>query len=391
MQFLTISPSDTLQSLTQIAGSQNIDLILAENSLKREPQIGRQWQQKCENLLATQPNNISAARKQLLLNLVTDSQEVFEKCCLLDEDGWKIFSAFQAFEDAIKIPQTVQLPLSIKIIGAARNEITEITTGDGLYRLARRSNSSSNNVSQAIQYASNQLSSVNSVNKSTKNVSAQADPVSPNIYRQVNRDLATTGEIRAENLEAVNTSKASNMDQETSIKTKSTRYSFNLPWGKIYLFSTLMKKGVEIPAYPEQVDTSRSATYTAMPDIIYQYEPWVMYENSGPREQQISFHLHRDMWSGDHRDGRANDLIRFCEANLYPQVNGSLVNSSTVRLYVDGYLFINGVMTRVEVNWKGPIGLDNWYLEFDLNLSIQEVSTFPLTLDSVQDLGIIGV
>ena len=96
------------------------------------------------------------------------------------------------------------------------------------------------------------------------------------------------------------------------------------------------------------------------------------------------------MWSGDHRDGKANELIRFCEACCYPEYNGSAVNTSTVTLIIAGKPLIRGVMTDVSTTWSGPIGLDGYYLECELRISITEVSDKPLNYSYVKSREIIG-
>ena len=63
----------------------------------------------------------------------------------------------------------------------------------------------------------------------------------------------------------------------------------------------------------------------------------------------------------------------------------------TVKLYIAGQLFVSGVLTKTRVNWSGPIGQDNFYLEFKLSLTIQEVSETPLNIDKVSKFGLIGV
>lgn len=386
MQFLLITKSDTLQTISRTIGSQNIDALLAENGLRREPKIGKQWNKKCDDLLATQPNNISAARKSTLLNAVTDSQEVFEKCCLLDEDGWKIFSAFQAFRDALRIPESIRLPYSSKVIGATASQVTVSRIGD----VARKKSSKSTGTTTQETGPTGSLTRKKATTATTK---SQTDPISSATYRAVMRDLKQSGQIKAEVFNKVNTSFPVSLDNSrgTAIQDKVPQYSFPCPWGKIQMYSTLLDKVVDFPVYPEQVDTTRSANYVSMPETIYQYEPWIMYESSGPREQNLTFHMHRDLWSGNHLDGKANELIRFCEANTFPRITGSTVNSSIVKFYIDGALFISGVLTRTDVHWEGPIGLDNWYLDFELTLTIQEISTFQLNIDTMQQVGLIGV
>lgn len=390
MQFLIISKDDTLISLTRVVGSQNVDILLAENGIQRTPRVGKVWNEMCDNLLATQPTNVSSERKSLLLNLVTDSQEVFERVCLLDEDGWKIFSAFQAFRDALKIPQILSLPYSARVIGSSRVEYVK-KIGNATSAYGSRKSTSSRGTSNTIG-TSRSVGSQPAQRAPGTISTSDSDPVSSATYRSVVQSLKEFGEIKQEIFNSVNTQYPSKVDplKSETIRDIAPSYSFPLPWGKIQICSSLSDVVMDIPAYPEQVDTSRAASYTAMPNIIYQYEPWIMYENSGPREQSLVFHLHRDLWSGNHLDGRANELIRFCEANTFPEFNGSTVNAPIVKIYIDGSCFITGVMTRTDVSWKGPIGLDNWFLEFELTLTMQEVSDTALDFHTVRQMSLIG-
>ena len=100
--------------------------------------------------------------------------------------------------------------------------------------------------------------------------------------------------------------------------------------------------------------------------------------------------MHRDMWSGDHRDGKCNDLIRFCQANCYPDYNGAAVNTSIVSLYVAGQCLIRGILTEVKTTWSGPIGLDGFYLAVSMSLTFTEVSDIPLNYSTVRRKGLIG-
>lgn len=355
MQYLMISETDTMQSLSRIVGSQNMDDLLSENGLRRTPKIGKQYYDNCRQVIANTPQDVTPERKAALLNGLTNSQEVFEKACLQDEDEWKVFSTYHSFVDALKVPETMVLPYSYKVIGSSSNADSEVIIGSG---------------------------SANSV----------ADPVSSGTYRTVINQLTTTGTIDPGVFNKVNTARSSSVQvvNQTSNGAKIPQYAYNLPWGKIQIYSSLFDEVVDIPAYPEDFDTGRKAQYTSMPDIIYQYEPWIVYQDSGPREQSLDFHLHRDMWTGNHLDGNANNLIRFCEANTFPKINGSAVNSGTVKIFIDGYTFISGVLTDSRTHWSGPIGLDNWPLEFTLSLSIQEVAPVALTCDVVRNLPLIG-
>jgi hypothetical protein len=96
------------------------------------------------------------------------------------------------------------------------------------------------------------------------------------------------------------------------------------------------------------------------------------------------------MWTGNHLDGKANDLIRFCEANCYARYSGSAVYAPTVRMYINGATHIAGIMTQCDVHWSGPIGRDGWYLDCELTLSITEIADQPLSYDTVMTMGLIG-
>lgn len=380
MQYLTIKRDDTLQNIAKIVGRLNADLVLSENSLERSPRIGQQYYNRCAEYLATNPEDVTPSRKSALLNNLTDNEEVFEKACLMDEEGWKIFSAFQSFPDAIKIPESIQLPYSTRVIGTNLGDNLDNTIGSGV--------TGSSSSSGGVPYST-------------------SDAVSSTAYKKVMDSLKETGTIPPEIFNTVNVSRPISLTSDKNgFKSGRTtfgrasatsrqqarvpQYAYNLPWGKIQLYSSVLDQTIDIPVYPEELDTERQANYTDMPDIIYQYEPWVVYQSSGPREQTVDFHLHRDLWSGNHLDGEANRLIRFCEANTFPRYSGSAVLAPLVRLYISGSTFISGVLTRTRTHWSGPLGLDNWYLEFTLSLTIREVSDVALNIDSVSNFGLIG-
>ena len=166
---------------------------------------------------------------------------------------------------------------------------------------------------------------------------------------------------------------------------------FNIPWGEVTLYDSISGESIDFPVYPEEPGDGRKANYTTMPDTLYQYEPFYVYQSSGPRNSQYSFTFHRDMWTGDHNDGMANKLIRFCQSCLYPQYKGSAVNTATVTLYVHGEVLIKGIMTSVQTSWTGPILDDGWYAVCKLDIEISETCDTPLSFDSVREMkSIIG-
>lgn len=333
MQYLLLDGNETLVSMSNTFGQSTVSAILAENSLTRTPNVAAEWEKKCQAILDSSPNEVSAHQKMNLLNRLTNDETVFEKACLMDEDEWKIFAATMSFPDALLIPEDISLPQSSKVIGTS-----ELDSSGG-------------------------------------------DSVSSVTYRAVMNSLNDEGYIDPSIFNSVNTGPDASISGQ-SIESTTDSWPFKIPWGKIQMYSTVLKESIDFPVYPDQIEKSRQASYASMPDIIYQYEPWITFQNSGPREQSLDFHMHRDMWSGNHLDGRANKLIRFCEANTFADYNGSAVITPLVRFYIDGSLFISGVLKNVNTTWTGPIGQDNWYLEFTLSLVIQEISESALNCNS---------
>lgn len=331
MQFLSIPAKCTLSQLANIVGSRNISPILALNGLTRVPNIGISLAQKLSSIVSDvtilSPN---WQRKISLLNGLTDNSDIFETAAMMDEAAWKIFSSCGILDNRLQIPEDIKLPMS------------ENTLGNGV-------------------------------------------PVGKSIYNKTIESLKTTQDVDPIIFNEYSASK--NVKLLPYIQDTGTTFQyFKLPWGQISLYSSLAKTSIDFPVYPKGFETSRTANYQTMPDILYQYEPWQVYQSSGPREIQVRFEdIHRDMWTGDHRDGKARELIKFCEANCFPEYQGSNVNTALVTLYIAGQNQITGVLKSVNVSWKedSPIGLDGYFLAFSLTLSIVEVSKDPLNFSSV--------
>ena len=334
MQYLSINNDTTLRDLSDRVGDRNVETFLAINGLTRSPNIGEQFSNKTQTILSSNMA-VDWQRKSTILNKFSGDSDIFEEAALLDNNAWKVLDALETFPNRLKVPETITLPSSTDIIG----------NGQGVD-------------SRVYWNAMNLLAT---------------DPhiIDPGIFNQYStiQNTKITGSV----------SPSSN---NTTL--------FNLPWGDISLYSTLAGESVDIPVYPEELEDNVSANYTTMPDLLYQYEPWYMYQSSGPRSNSYEFHMHRDMWTGDHRDGKANELIRFCQAACYPEYNGSAVYSDTVTLYVKGSALITGILTNVGVEWSGPIGLDGWYLEFKLTLDITEISENALSNSVMRAKSIIG-
>lgn len=335
MQFLKIKESTSLSELSDAVGSRNVDGILNFNSLTRSPNIGRQFNDLTDSKML-ENKNVSFQTKSTILNSLTSDADVFETAALLSENGWKVLQSLGTMPGMLRIPEIITLPDSINIVGG---------TGEPISR---------NIYDKAMNYLNNK-----------QNI----DPVIFNEYSS------------EKNSQIVNTTSVSNPIQW-----------FKLPWGQISLFSSLSSKSIDFPVYPNGFDDSVHANYDTMPDLLYQYEPWQIYKGSGPRTNTYEFKIHRDMWSGDHRDGKCNELIRFCQANCYPRFQGASVQTATVTLYIAGEKHITGILTDVKIVWdeESPIGLDGFYLYLTLSLTITEVSDEALTYETVQQKGLIG-
>lgn len=337
MQFLRITKETTLSDLADVVGDRNVSSVLSLNGLTRTKYVGRQFAEKCKNIIE-QSDDISWERQMAILNKFTDDAEIYEEAALQNQSGWKVMSAIGTFQNALQMPDEVILPKSIDIIGGSDEVVPR-----SVYERSM----------QALQNSPHYIDS----------------SIFDNFYGQ---------------------GKAISKGTFTPQAINNVFELFQIPWGKISLYDSISDASIDFPVYPETLSDSRKAAYTTMQDILYSYEPWQIYTSSGPRTQSYLFHFHRQMWTGDERDGKANELIRFCEACLYPEFRGSAVNTSTVRLYVEGRVLIAGILTDVVVTWDGPIGLDGWYLECTLEITITEVSDQPLSHDVVKNLDLIG-
>lgn len=335
MQFVKTKLSTTLNQLREMVGTENLESVLTINSLKRSPNIGQQVA-KTGEAIANSASDVSLDFKKTALDRATQDSDVFESLALMGESGWKIYKAVNSLPNTLRIPETISLPLSQDIIGNS----TRIT--DDIYM------------------------------KSMEGLSNPPHTIDPSIFN------------------TYDTKKRTQIVQGTARDYSNLFQFFKIPWGNMSIYSSIADDMKDFPVYPDEVSDGAKASYTQMPEIIYQYEPWLLYTSSGPRANTYSFVFHRDMWTGDHRDGKANELVRFCMANCYPEYNGSAVNSSTVTLYMNGQILISGVLTDVTVTWDGPLGLDGFYLVCKLQLSITEVSPYPLNYWSVMNKPLIG-
>ena len=344
MQFFQVTKQTKLSDVAQIVGSRNVDHLLAVNGLPRTPRVGQAMWDKCQELMngsstftksrTSSPKNISWQRKATVLNTLCQDSDVFEMAALSSESAWQVLDALGTLPMYLKVPESIKLPDSTAVIG------NSVGVSKDTYNAAMTM------LEKAPHYI---------------------DPVIFNDY-----------------------SPRANVTLLQGRGSSDVFDWFKIPWGEVTLYSSLGGDSIDFPVYPEEYEDSRMANYTTMPDLIYQYEPWQIYTGSGPRQNKYTFNFHRDMWTGDHRDGKANQLIRFCEANCYAEYNGSAVNTARVTLYIGGKSLISGIMTDCTATWDGPIGQDGWYLHCSLSFNIIEVAEQVLDYQTVRNLPLIG-
>lgn len=331
MQYLEVKNDMTLSDLSAIVGERNVDSVLNANGLKRSVNVGKQFYDRVHNEIEPSTTTVDAMQKVNIINQFVKDSDLYQKAYLGTSTDWKSLAQYNCFSDAIRIPDEYKVPDSADILG----DNTPIP--DRIYKQTM--------------------------------ATLKADQVDPTIFSEY--DASYSGSLAGIYTDVGNGGSLSEW--------------FLIPFGAVCLRSYIDDEILYFPVYPEELEDGVTANYDEMSEMLYQYEPWKVYKSSGPREITFTFKFHRDMWSGDHRDGCANHLIRGCEANCYPDYNGSLVNVPMVTMYIEGENFITGVMTSCKVNWHGPLGLDRFYLFCDLTLTIVEVSPTPLSFNAIKE------
>lgn len=335
MQLLRIESNTKLIDLANRVGARNVDAVLHQNNLNPVVNVGSAYHTYCTQI-QNQSHVVDWQRKYSVLNKFTSDSDIFEAVALAGSSAWKVVSATGTLPGYLYVPETVPLPPSTDLLG-------------------------------------------------------NGQPVSEKIYAESMEQLKLVPHtIEPSTFNEYSSMRLTELTNYQDTSSSNIFEAFHLPWGEVTLYSSLSDEYMDIPVYPESTSDSVKANYTTMPDTLYQYEPWQIYQSSGARANSYVFNIHRDMWNGDHRDGRANALIRFCEANCYPEYNGSAVNTSLVTLFIKGKALIRGIMTDVSTEWDGPIGLDGWYLSCRLTLNITEVASQPLSYTTIKNKGIIG-
>ena len=141
---------------------------------------------------------------------------------------------------------------------------------------------------------------------------------------------------------------------------------------------------MEIPAWPDSVKDSTSATWSQEMTTFQHYEPTQTYKGSGPRTVSCTFKLHRAMWDGNQDSGECEKLIAYIESACYPDYSTQASNAPLCMLSIGKSISITGVLTSVDKTYQGPIGPDCKYDEVLITISIVEVSKSVLSTQAVR-------
>lgn len=343
-KYISVETTTTLDDFGNTIGYRNVSRVLHQNSAPRVPNLGL-WVARSDNSIREAYNSrsspiseISWKLKYNMLNKLVGDSDLFEWASLMPDEDWAILSESGRFPGTLKLLEDISLPDSLPIFGNG------VSISKIVYEAAMK------------QLMSPEFGHI----------------IDPAIFSGYSSHTASA------------------VDSSQQIDKNGPFQWFRIPWGEVSLYSSLSDSMMDFPVYPNELSDKVQADYTQMPELIYQYEPWQVYTKSGPRSNTYTFEFHRDMWTGNHEDGGAARLVRFCQANCYPRFRGSAVDSSIVTLYIGGEPHIRGVLTDVGVDWSGPLGHDNWYLFCRLTLSITEVSSRALNFDVVRNMGLIS-
>ena len=117
MQFWSVDETTKLAELSALVGSRNVDQVLHYNEIDRTPNIGKDFIDACNSVIQTSTDTITWQRKQTILSGFASDSDVFEAAALSGESAWKLLSIKNTFPGYIKLPETIKVPDSIRIMG----------------------------------------------------------------------------------------------------------------------------------------------------------------------------------------------------------------------------------------------------------------------------------
>ena len=147
-----------------------------------------------------------------------------------------------------------------------------------------------------------------------------------------------------------------------------------------------------IPTYPDTINDSLKSTFQEA-NALSRSAPVYTYSNSGPRDVQFTFKLHRDMMD-EFNVGRSNytlkdgedyveGLVHCLQAIAVPKYNlqNKLVEPPLVAVRISKDIFIKGIVNGgVAVNYEKPLLYpDGRYAVMVVSFTVSEVDPYDST------------
>lgn len=146
-----------------------------------------------------------------------------------------------------------------------------------------------------------------------------------------------------------------------------------------------------IPTYPDSIQDTMSSTFDQT-NALSRSAPVFTYVNSGPRQMQISLHLHRDMMD-DVNLNKSNakleigqdyidSLIKKLQSIALPKynLNNRAVEPPLAAIRISNEIFIKGVVTGgVNVTYDKPILNNGKYAQVYVSFQIYETDPYDAT------------
>ena len=154
---------------------------------------------------------------------------------------------------------------------------------------------------------------------------------------------------------------------------------------------------VYLPQWPDQISDKIESSF-ATQTALSRSAPVYSYQNSGPREVQISVQLHRDTMdeanahiqgiSLEHRQDYVDWVIKTLQSVALPNYHGETkeVEPPMVAVRFGNELFIKGVVNGgISVEYQKPLLVNNRYAQVNISFTVCEVD--PMDAVSISKVG----
>lgn len=154
---------------------------------------------------------------------------------------------------------------------------------------------------------------------------------------------------------------------------------------------------VYLPQWPDQISDSIGSSFNET-NALSRSAPVFSYQNSGPREMQISIQLHRDMMDEanahisnlpiEDREDYVDAIIKALQAVALPNYHGESkeVEPPMVAVRFGNEIFIKGVVKGgITVEYQKPLLTNNKYAIVNISFKVSEVD--PMDAVSISKVG----